>query len=99
MFVALSRFTVANGMEKAVTDAFVARPHHVDHVPGFVRMEVLNPKGKPEEFWLMTWWQNEAAFDVWHRSHAYHDSHAGIPKGLKLLPGSTEICRLELIAE
>lgn len=99
MFVALSRFTVANGMEEAVRVAFVARPHLVDAVAGFVRMEVLRPQGHPEEFWLMTWWRDETSFDAWHRSHAYRDSHGGMPKGLKLVPGSTEIRRLEQIAE
>ncbi|WP_313954234.1 antibiotic biosynthesis monooxygenase [Accumulibacter sp.] len=99
MFVGLSRFTVANGMEEAVREAFVARPHLVDAVAGFVRMEVLRPQGTPQEFWLMTWWVDETSFDAWHRSHSYHDSHSGMPKGLKLVPGSTEIHRLERIAE
>ncbi|HCZ14916.1 MAG TPA: antibiotic biosynthesis monooxygenase [Candidatus Accumulibacter sp.] len=98
-FVALSRFTVANGMEEEVRAAFVARPHLVDAVAGFVRMEVLRPQGHPEEFWLMTWWLDERSFDAWHRSHVYHDSHRGMPKGLKLVPGRTEISRLELVAE
>jgi heme-degrading monooxygenase HmoA len=99
MFVSLSRFTVANGMEEDVRRAFLSRPHQVDSVPGFVRMEVLRPQGCPEEFWLMTWWHDEAAFDTWHHSHAYHDAHRGIPKGLKLQPGATVLSRLELIAD
>ena len=99
MFVALSRFTVANAMHGAVCEAFVARPHLVDRVAGFVRMEVLRPQGCPEEFWLMTWWLDEISFDTWHRSHAYHDSHSGMPRGFKLEPGSTEIRRFERIAE
>ncbi|MEF8722066.1 antibiotic biosynthesis monooxygenase family protein [Candidatus Accumulibacter phosphatis] len=99
MFVALSRFAVANAMEEAVRAAFVARPHRVDAVAGFVRMEVLLPQGHPEEFWLMTWGLGEGAFDAWHHSHAYHDSHGGMPKGLKLIPGRTEIRRRQRIAE
>lgn len=98
MFVALSRFTVANGMEEDVRQAFLARPHLVDDVSGFTRMEVLRPQGRPEEFWLMTWWQDETCYDTWHKSHAYHDSHSGIPKGLKLIPGATEIRRFEQVA-
>ena len=42
-FVALSRFTIANGMEAEVQQAFRDRPHQVDGTPGFVRMEVLVP--------------------------------------------------------
>lgn len=97
-FCASSRFVVRNGMEEEVRMAFQSRPHVVDHAPGFCRMEVLRPIANPEEFWLMTWWTDEAAFVHWHRSHDYRESHAGIPKGLKLVAGSVQIRRLELIS-
>lgn len=97
-FCASSRFVVRNGMEEEVRHAFVARPHVVDHAPGFCRMEVLRPLETPGEFWLLTWWTDEAAFVTWHKSHDYRESHAGIPKGLKLVPGSVQIRRLELIS-
>jgi heme oxygenase (mycobilin-producing) len=98
MFVALSRFVVRNGMEDEVRAAFEERPHLVDLAPGYIRMEVLRPRECAEEFWLMTWWEDEASFDAWHKSHAYKDSHAGIPRGLKLVPGAQRIRRLECIA-
>ena len=98
MFIVLSRFVVANGKSEEVRAAFRARPHLVDSAPGFVRMEVLSPRERPEEFWLITWWTREEHYDVWHRSHAYHESHQGIPKGLKLLPKSTQILRFDHIA-
>jgi heme-degrading monooxygenase HmoA len=90
-FVALSRFTVANGMTDRVKQAFFERPHLVDGAPGFVRMDVITPLDSPDEIWLMTFWSDEESFKVWHRSHLYRDSHAGIPKGLKLVRGSTQI--------
>jgi heme-degrading monooxygenase HmoA len=37
MVTVLSRFTVANGMEAEVREAFVNRPHLVAGAPGFVR--------------------------------------------------------------
>lgn len=61
-FVALSRFTVANGMEAEVRQAFADRPHLVDGTPGFVRMEVLAPLDDPREIWLLTYWRDEASF-------------------------------------
>jgi heme-degrading monooxygenase HmoA len=97
-FVALSRFTVANGMEDAVREAFRSRPHLVDRAEGFLRMEVLNPVDTPQEFWLMTWWSSQAAYSAWHRGHDYHASHKGIPKGLKLVPGLTSITLLQNVA-
>jgi heme oxygenase (mycobilin-producing) len=96
-FVALSRFTVANGMEAEVKAAFRARPHLVDNVAGFRRMDVISPCDRPQEIWLLTFWEDRQSFEEWHHSHLYHDAHRGIPKGLKLVPGETKITNFEHI--
>lgn len=98
-FVAISKFVVANGMSEEVRQAFVERPHLVDAAPGYVRMEVLRPLDNPDEFWLITHWTDQASYHTWHRGHTYHESHRGIPKGLKLAPQSTKISLFEVIAE
>ena len=59
MFVAKSRFRIANGMAEAVHDAFRNRPHLADEVPGFIRMDVISTKGCPEEIRLITFWADE----------------------------------------
>ena len=97
MFVAMSRFAVANGMSEEVRQAFRDRPHLVDGAPGFLRMEVLTPRDDPEEFWLLTWWSDEESFQTWHGSHL-QESHRGIPKGLRLLPDRTRIRYFEQVA-
>ena len=51
MYVALSKFTIANGLTEHVKRAFVERPHLVDTAPGFLRMEVLSPLDTPDEIW------------------------------------------------
>jgi heme oxygenase (mycobilin-producing) len=94
----LSRFIVSNDMSAAVKQAFLLRPHLVDHAPGFVRMDVLSPDDAPNEIWLMTYWDDVVSYRTWHKSHAYHESHAGIPKGLKLVPGSATLRIFNLVA-
>lgn len=91
MFLVISRFTVANGMRDDVAAAFRARPHKVDDAAGFIRMEVAQASADADTFLLTTWWRDEASFTAWHRSHAYHDAHAGMPKGLKLVPKSSSV--------
>ncbi|WP_242916106.1 antibiotic biosynthesis monooxygenase family protein [Pontibacter liquoris] len=91
MFIALSTFTIANGLVAEVREAFVNRPHMVDNAPGFVRMEVLSPQENPNEIWLMTFWEDQPSFQVWYKSHQYQDAHKGIPAGLRLVPGSTKV--------
>ena len=85
-------------MTDEVKAAFRNRPHFVDSAAGFRRMEVISPVDRPEEIWLITFWTDEESFRTWHRSHLYRDSHKGIPKGLKLVPGETEIRHFEHVA-
>lgn len=91
MFIALSQFTVANGMADQVKEAFTNRPHLVDGAPGFLRLEVISPVDDRDEIWLLTYWRDEDSFKAWHHSHLYRDSHRGIPKGLKLVPRSARL--------
>ncbi|MGA2244945.1 MAG: antibiotic biosynthesis monooxygenase [Verrucomicrobiota bacterium] len=96
-FVVLSKFVIANDKTAEVKEAFRRRPHLVDDQPGFVRMEVLSPLDKPEEIWLVTYWTDAGSFKLWHRSHLYHESHHGIPQGLKLVPGAQDVRHFEHI--
>ena len=99
MIVVLSRFTIANNMSEEVRIAFTQRPHLVDEATGFLGMEVMSPTGNPAEVWLFTRWSDAQSYAAWHKGHEYHESHKGIPKGLRLVPGLTEITLLEAFAE
>ena len=99
MFVALSRFVIANGKSDAVRAAFRSRPHLVDRAPGFLGMQVMCPIESPDEVWLVTHWRDEQSYRTWHSSHAYHESHRDIPKGLKLVPGSASVRLFQVFAD
>lgn len=97
MFVALSKFVIANDMTTAVKEAFRNRPHSVESVPGFIRLDVLSPEENPKEIWLITYWATRRDFEEWHKSHLYRESHSGIPKGLKLVPKSANLTFFEYV--
>lgn len=99
MLVALSCFTIANGMAEEVRAAFRHRPHLVDSSPGFLGMEVMSPIDAPAEVWLVTRWRDEESYRTWHHGHEYRAAHAGIPKGLKLVPGSVSVRLFDVFAE
>ena len=99
LFLAVSKFRVANGMTDEVREAFISRPHLVDGAAGFVRMEVISPLDDRDEFWLLTYWSDEASFRTWHAGHMYRESHLGIPRGLKLDPAATQLRFFEKIAD
>ena len=84
MVAVLSRFRVANGMEAAVAQAFRERPRAVEQAPGFLWLEVFADADDPTVFYLFTRWTDRRSYETWHRSDSHRDSHAFIPKGLKL---------------
>lgn len=90
MFVAVSIFEVANDMAEEVKQAFVSRPHLVDKANGFLEMKVLSPQENLNEIWVTTFWDEESNYQNWYKNHM-KESHQGIPKGLKLVPGSTKV--------
>ncbi len=98
MFVALSRFQIANDMSEEVRGAFCRRPHLVDDATGFLGMEVMSPIDNQSEVWLVTRWRDEQSYRGWHRGHEYHAAHKGIPKELKLTPGSAKIQLFNIFA-
>ena len=97
-FVALSRFVVANDQVAEVKAAFRQRPHLMEGQPGFVRLEVFSPIDRPAEIWLVTYWTEGTSFRAWHHGDLHHESHNGLPAGLKVVPEATEIRILEHVA-
>lgn len=90
-FVALSIFEVKNDLISEVKDAFINRPKLVENAEGFIKLDVISPLENPKEIWLLTYWETEDHFNKWHKSHLRKDSHNNIPKGLKLVPTSTQL--------
>lgn len=59
----------------------------------------MSPFEKPAEIWLVTRWADEPSYRNWHRGPTHHEAHKGIPKGLKLVPGSAAVTLLEVFAD
>lgn len=91
MITVISRFKVANGKSKEVSQAFRERPRLVESVPGFRGIAVLCDTNDSSIYYLHTKWENLYCYQQWHSSPAHHASHSRIPKGLKLDASFTQI--------
>lgn len=98
MVVVLSRFRVANGMDESVKTAFENRPHLVEEAAGFAGLEVFTDARDTSVFFLLTRWTDFECYRRWHGSQAHRQSHAGIPKGLKLDATFTKVWELESLS-
>jgi diguanylate cyclase (GGDEF)-like protein len=87
----MSRFRIANGMQAAVAEAFAHRPGLVDRQPGFLGLEVYTDAADDALFYLVTRWTDRPSFEAWHHSKAHHESHRGMPRGMKLDKAFTKL--------
>jgi heme-degrading monooxygenase HmoA len=88
MFIAMNRFQVLPGEEKAFEDVWLGRDTHLDRIPGFIEFHLL--RGETQEdhalFSSHTVWRSRDDFEAWTRSDAFRQAHrnAGDSKPLYL---------------
>jgi heme-degrading monooxygenase HmoA len=79
MFIAMNRFQVIPGEERAFEEVWLSRDTHLDGVPGFVEFHLL--KGPAEEDHTLysshTIWRSREDFEAWTRSDAFRKAHSG----------------------
>ena len=97
MILVESRFRVANGTHDSVRDAFLQRPGFVDDVSGFLGMDVYQAADDGTVFHLVTRWTDRDSYHAWHGSAGHRDSHAYIPRGLKLDASYTRLTVMDRI--
>ena len=78
MIVVANRIPVAKGYEKEFEKQFERRFGPVDHMPGFIRNEILRPI-TGEYYIVMTHWESKAAFEAWTQSDEFKQAHSNRP--------------------
>src|SRR5262245_24877479 len=86
-------------MEGEVRQAFHDRPRLVDDSAGFLGLEVFTSSDDKTLFHLVTRWTDEPSFRRWHGSDEHRESHAWMPKGLKLDAGFTKVQVLDRVED
>lgn len=84
MIVVSNRIPVVKGQEEAFAERFRTRAGHVEHHPGFVRMEILRPvpvnmhgqeMGGSDYHVVLTYWETKEAFIAWTQSEDFREAH------------------------
>ncbi len=79
MIAVSNRIQVAKGHEAEFEQRFAGRAGLVEHMPGFVRLEILRPI-KSDYFVVLTHWQDEASFQAWTESPQFQEAHRNRPR-------------------
>ena len=77
MFIAMNRFKVIRGEEKAFEHVWLSRDTHLQSVPGFLEFHLL--RGDKHEdhtrYSSHSGWTSEAALTAWTQSEAFRAAH------------------------
>jgi heme-degrading monooxygenase HmoA len=79
MIVVSNRLQVAEGREEDFEKRFEGRARLVEHMPGFVRLEILRPV-KSDYYIVLTHWKDEASFRAWTDSAEFKEAHNSRPR-------------------
>jgi heme-degrading monooxygenase HmoA len=92
MFIAMNRFKVRKGEERAFEARWLERDSHLNRVPGFVEFHLL--KGPERDDHVLyashTIWASIDAFEDWTRSEAFRAAHRTAGQGAPLTLGHPE---------
>ena len=93
MFIAMNRFQVIKGNEKAFEQIWLSRDTYLGSVPGFVEFHLLRgPEAEDHTLYAShTIWKNRASFDAWTKSEAFRAAHAGAGSNKPLSLGHPQL--------
>lgn len=85
--VVISRIRIVSGNAADVARQYRNRAGVVDDVPGFLGLDVLQPRDDPDEFWIYTRWATHAAYEAYRKGTKFREAHARIAS----IPGIVKI--------
>lgn len=74
-FVAINFISCQEPYRGRFEELFRSRAHSIDGAPGFRRMFVLRPQRDGDDYLVVSFWADRAAFDTWSKSPAFLDGH------------------------
>ena len=81
MVIVMNRIPVAEGREQDFEKTFTERDRAVDHMPGFIDMQVLRP-AEGRTYVVLTRWKSRESFQQWTESEAFISAHRKQSPGL-----------------
>jgi heme-degrading monooxygenase HmoA len=74
--VKINAITVPENAGPELEKRFAARAHTVENSPGFRGFQLLRPTAGETRYFVVTQWEDEAAFEAW-KNGAAHAAHGG----------------------
>jgi heme-degrading monooxygenase HmoA len=101
MFIAMNRFQVQLGQEKAFEDVWLGRDTHLEDVPGFIEFHLLRgPVNEDHALYTShSMWRSRADFEAWTKSEAFRMAHKNAGDSKAIYAGHPKFEGFEAIQE
>lgn len=101
MFIAMNRFKVVKGEEKAFEQIWSSRRTRLEQMEGFVSFHLLRgPEREDHTLYAShTMWETKASFLAWTTSQQFRDSHKDAGKNKPLYVGHPEFEGFDSVLE
>ena len=99
MFIAMNRFKVRKGEERAFETRWHERDTHLHTVPGFVEFQLLKGPERDDHVLYASHsvWRSHDDFEAWTRSEAFRAAHRNAGEGRSLTISHPEFEGFEII--
>lgn len=95
--IKINVLTVPAPMRDTLEERFGARAGEVEKTPGFESFELLRPTDDSDEYYVVTRWETEEAFNAWVESRAFQQGHAQSSDGQKPAAEGSKILSFEVV--
>ena len=101
MFIAMNRFQVLRGQEKAFEAVWLSRETHLETVPGFLAFSLLRGPEREDHtlYASRSEWASRAAFEAWTKSEAFRLAHRDAGENKPLYMGHPQFEGFEVLQE
>lgn len=101
MFIAMNRFKVVKGEEKAFEQIWASRRTRLEEMEGFVSFHLLRgPEREDHTLYAShTMWETKASFLAWTTSQQFRDSHKNAGDNRPLYLGPPEFEGFDAVLE
>jgi heme-degrading monooxygenase HmoA len=95
--VKINVLSVPEPMRDTLEERFSSRAGEVDTTPGFESFELLRPTDDSDEYFVVTRWESDEAFQAWMDSRAFQQGHAQSGQGQRPAAADSRLLSFDVV--
>ena len=95
--VKINVLNVPEEMRETLEERFANRAGEVETTPGFLSFDLLRPTDDSDEYFVVTKWESDEAFQAWLDSRQFQQGHAQSGEGQRPAASGSTLRSFEVV--